>query len=99
MHYHHIEDEDGDLAAVVPFCCDSCHRGWCAENGATYGGWNGCQEGSDSPEWCAQCGVRCGIGSEGCDADCLTTVVNLLTPIPGNCAHGLPFTIEPSLVG
>jgi hypothetical protein len=56
-HYHFIEDETGDLVELVPFCSDSCHRQWCADNNETYGGWNGCQEGSDAGEWCALCGV------------------------------------------
>jgi hypothetical protein len=98
MHAYLVEDDRGDLVEVVPLCSDSCHRDYCRARGVDYGGWNGCQE-SGSDEWCAQCGIRCGIGSDEseCSAECLPVVVNILGPIAGGCAHGRPFWIDPAL--
>jgi len=56
MHYHLIEDADGNLLNVVPFCSDFCHRTWCYQNAQEYGGWNGCHEGADYDQECEQCG-------------------------------------------
>jgi len=75
MHYHHIEDVDGELFDLVPFCSDSCHRSWCEANDETYDGWFGCQEGSDGVEWCIECGVVAGgLDVETCQMNIL--VVN-----------------------
>ena len=59
MHYHFIEDADGDLVDAVPFCSDACHRDWCRAQGERYGGWNGAHGGADYPEPCAECGELC----------------------------------------
>lgn len=87
MHYHHVK-ENGELVDLVPFCCDSCHRAWCEENGVAYDGWFGCHEGSDSPEFCACCGVYAGGGIE-CDCQCDNVVVNRFRSEHGEkCEHG-----------
>jgi hypothetical protein len=75
MHYYPIKDATGDLVDLVPFCSDSCHRDWCNDHGAEYGGWNGCQEGGDYAEFCAQCGVFAG-GTAECDHQSDNIVVN-----------------------
>jgi hypothetical protein len=54
-HYFPIEDVEGNLVDVVPFCSDWCHWNWCDQNGKRYGGWNGCHE-HDHTEVCANCG-------------------------------------------
>jgi len=98
MHYRQTEDAQGDLIDLVPFCCDSCHQAWCAHYGEAYDGWNGCQEEADYPQWCAMCGVRCALGTEEpCVVECLPLVMNLLTPTPGACAHGIPYYVAPRL--
>lgn len=85
MHYHHIEDE----VDLVPFCSDSCHRDWCARNGAEYAGWFGCQEGGDSAEYCANCGTVCNVGHDGCDCQRDNVVVNRFASTDGvKCEHG-----------
>jgi len=57
-HIHDIDDlETGDIIDRHWFCSDTCHRSWCREAGANYGGWNGCHElVSDTPVPCHQCG-------------------------------------------
>jgi hypothetical protein len=75
MHYHNVEDESGDLVDVVPFCSDSCNRDYCAKHGLTYQGWNGCQEGPDSPMFCASCGVYAG-GAAQCEHQRDNVLVN-----------------------
>lgn len=57
MHTHHLCDDDGNLVDLVPFCSDWCHQEWCRVTGFAYGGWNGCHEGGDSEEYCAECGA------------------------------------------
>jgi len=70
MHIHCVEDTKGDVIDVIPFCSDGCHRDYCREHGLAYGGWFGCQEGGDYPEWCAQCGVFAGGEAEcSCQTD------------------------------
>lgn len=94
MHYYYVEDEQGDLVDLIPFCCDSCHREWCRKNSLDYGGWSGCNE-SDSPEWCHNCGVRCNVGNETeCDWTCAPLTVNLIGPMEGACEHGVPNWID-----
>jgi hypothetical protein len=88
MHYHYIEDNKGDLVDLVPFCSDSCHVAWCESNAETYGGWNGCQEGGDSVEFCANCGVVTG-GTYECDEQRDNVVVNRVLSTDGEkCSHG-----------
>ena len=55
-HYHYVEDDQGDLVELVTFCGDWCHRSWCVDHDAIYGGWNGCHE-IEYQEPCAQCGI------------------------------------------
>lgn len=88
MHYHYIEDPTGQLVDLVPFCSDNCHREWCATNEESYQGWNGCQEGSDYVEFCAQCGVVAG-GAYQCDHQRDNVVVDrFLSPDGEQCDHG-----------
>jgi hypothetical protein len=87
MHYHHVEDDGGDVVDLVPFCCDSCHRDYCRENGLEYGGWNGCHEGSDSAEFCANCGTYAG-GAADCDCQTNNVVVGRFLSKRGErCRH------------
>jgi hypothetical protein len=87
MHYHYIEGATGDLIDLVPFCSDDCHRSWCADTGEEYI-WNGCHEGADYPEYCAQCGVYAG-GTPECDCQRYNVLVNRLRcDAPEICAHG-----------
>ncbi|KKM23519.1 hypothetical protein LCGC14_1614390 [marine sediment metagenome] len=51
MHYHYIEDSNGDLVDLIPYCSDTCHR---LDQGDSYQGWNGCHE-SQSSERCTYC--------------------------------------------
>lgn len=92
MHTHYIEDSTGDLVDIVPFCCDACHHDWCADNGVPYAGWSGCNEGGDSQEFCASCGVYCGGGTgedSPCDCQCENIVVNRILSTDGKkCEHG-----------
>jgi hypothetical protein len=53
MHMHYIEDEQGDVVDIVPYCSDYCHR---EGEGTDYQGWNGCHEGADYDQECANCG-------------------------------------------
>jgi hypothetical protein len=88
MHYHHIEDDRGDLVDLVPFCCAACNQSWCRDNGMEYQGWNGCQEGSDYPEWCANCGGYAG-GAIECEHQRNNVVVNRFLSEEGEkCSHG-----------
>lgn len=75
MHYHHVENSDGELVDLIAFCSDACHRDYCADHGLEYGGWNGCQEGSDYVEFCAACGVVAG-GKFECEHQRDNVVVN-----------------------
>ena len=87
MHYHMIEDDTGDLVDIVHFCSDACHRQWCEDNDEKYGGWNGCNEGSDSVEFCDNCGVVAG-GTYECDCQRDNVVVNLFLSEEGEkCEH------------
>jgi len=90
MHVHEIEDEHGDLADVVPFCSDACHREWCAESSAyPYAGWNGAREGGDANEYCANCGVIASCGEGACEHQRDNVVVNRFTSQLGiACDHG-----------
>jgi len=53
MHMHYIEDEQGDVVDIVAYCSDYCHR---EGEGEDYQGWNGCHEGADYDQECANCG-------------------------------------------
>jgi hypothetical protein len=90
MHYHEIDDANGDLSELIPFCSNSCHRQWCADWGATYAGWNGAHEGAEYNEYCASCGVIAHAGDEdacACQRD--NVVVNRFTTEEGEtCEHG-----------
>ncbi len=89
MHYHLIEDKDGQLVDLVPLCSDACHRGWCETHGVPYTGWNGAQEGGDSVEYCANCGVVAG-GAYECEHQRNNVVVNRFRSEAGEkceCGH------------
>lgn len=91
MHYHMIEDERGNLVELIPFCCDACHREYCESNNLEYGGRNGCHEGSDSPEFCANCGAFAG-GTAECDCQRDNVIVNRFLSEEGeryDCGHWL----------
>jgi hypothetical protein len=53
MHIHMVFDKDGDMEDYIPYCSDFCH--W-EDQGDNYGGWNGCHEGADYAQECANCG-------------------------------------------
>ena len=74
MHIHLIE-RNGDVVDLIPFCSDTCHRKYCADNMLTYDGWNGCNEGGDGVDFCAQCGVVAG-GDYECEHQRDNIVVN-----------------------
>jgi hypothetical protein len=90
MHYHEINDENGDLSALIPFCSDSCHVEWCRVNDVEYGGWNGAHEGADYNEYCASCGVIAHAGDDdACEHQRGNVVVNRFTTEDGEtCEHG-----------
>jgi hypothetical protein len=81
MHYHFVEDDSGNVVDLIPFCSDLCHRAWCADHGSTYGGWNGCHEGGDSAEFCANCGDCCheGGGSVEIGSKAMTQILPMQT--------------------
>jgi len=89
MHIHIVENGDGNVVDVIPFCSDSCHRAYCAAHAdLPYGGWNGCNDGGDSVEFCAQCGVVAG-GTCECDCQRDNVVVNRFASDAGDkCQHG-----------
>lgn len=53
-HYRTLEDKQGDLIDLIPFCGDACHRDYCLEHGLEYQGWNGCHE-TSYDQICAKC--------------------------------------------
>jgi hypothetical protein len=86
MHEVMIEDSSGELIDTIPYCSDSCAR-----TDSAYAGWFGCVEtGQDA--WCASCGARCSVDSEGeCTWECLPVVVNVFPGYDSDpCQHGLP---------
>ena len=88
MHYHFFTDTQGNLVELVPFCCDACHRQWCDTHDLLYGGWNGCQEGGDYAEFCANCGTFAG-GAPECPCQRDNVVVNRFRSEEGEkCEHG-----------
>mgnify|MGYP001591948376 CR=1 FL=1 len=73
MHYHEIEDLNGDLIDLEYYCSDLCHQD---SQGVAYAGWNGAHEGPDYVVYCANCGVRLNVGdNDQCDATCVPLVV------------------------
>ena len=54
MHYLEVILDD-DLVDLIPFCSDWCHQQYCRAHDVEYEGWNGCHEGSDAAEYCANC--------------------------------------------
>lgn len=89
MHVHIIKNGPGNVVDVVPFCSDACHRDWCAEHSnCPYEGWNGCNEGSNGPEFCTNCGVFAG-GTPECEHQRDNVVVNRFRCDEGEkCDHG-----------
>lgn len=90
MHYHYVNDESGDLCDTIAFCCDPCHRAYMDAHPdlGEYQGWNGCHEGGDSPEFCANCGVFAG-GTPECDCQRDNVLVGRFASEAGEkCIHG-----------
>jgi hypothetical protein len=87
MHYVLTDDD------AIPYCSDTCAR-----TDPRYAGWYGAQEGTDSTEYCASCGVRCSIGlSSGCTWVCVPLVVAVIMDYTADhCAHGLPMAVAVS---
>ena len=89
MHYHTVEDESGDTIDLIPFCSDACNRAYCKQHGLQYQGWYGCHEGSDYPEFCANCGVYAGGLAPQCDCHAHNVIVNRFPSDTGErCEHG-----------
>ena len=89
MHIRQLEDARGDLADVIPFCSDSCHRDWCQATGTEYAGWDGCHESPDYNSYCAMCGVIAGCGPDACEHQRENLVVNRFVTRDGEtCGHG-----------
>lgn len=59
-HLHFIEDTAGDVVDAIYFCSDYCHKDYCHAQGIEYGGWNGCHEIHENPQWCESCGNALG---------------------------------------
>jgi len=77
MHYHYLEDDNGDLVDALPMCSDACHRGYCQQTDETYEGWTGANEGSEFVDYCVMCGVVAGgLGMAECQT--ANVVVNRL---------------------
>jgi hypothetical protein len=92
-HYHEIEDEQGDLSTLIPFCSDSCHRDWHLRqtdaSTAEYEGWNGCHDDADCSEYCANCGVIAHAGDDACEHQRDNIVVNRFVTEDGEmCPDG-----------
>lgn len=102
MHYLFIEDKDGNLVDLIPFCSDYCHYNYCLEQGIEYSGWNGGYEGADYREYCAQCGTYAGGGTgEDEPCDCMLNngmVARLLSEIGEKCEHGNYIQLPASLL-
>ena len=89
MHAHYVNAPNGDRTDVIPLCSDSCHREYDAKHKLDYEGWNGTQEGSDSNEYCANCGVIVSCGEDACEHQRDNVVVNRFTTTEGEiCEHG-----------
>jgi len=90
MHVHIIENGVGNVVDVIPFCSDAYHRDYCASHSdLKYEGWNGCHEGGDSVEFCAECGVVAG-GTYECNHQSDNVVVNRFVCDNGercDCGH------------
>ena len=89
MHVHLIENGENNIVDVIYFCSDACHKEYCNKHSdLTYDGWNGCQEGGESVEFCANCGVVAG-GTYECDCQQDNVVVNRFLSEEGEkCEHG-----------
>ena len=89
MHAHIIENGKNNIVDIIYFCSDVCHREYCkSHTDLTYDGWNGCNEGSDSVEFCSNCGVVAG-GTYDCDCQKYNMVVNRFPSEEGEkCEHG-----------
>jgi hypothetical protein len=89
MHEHIIEDENGNTVDSVRFCSDRCHHDWHQQTDTPYEGWNGCHEGSDANEYCAQCGVIVWCGEDSCKCQRDNVLVNRFRTESGEyCEHG-----------
>ena len=88
MHIHAVENGAGNVVDVIPFCSDACQREYCRSHpDIEYDGWHGSQEGGDSVEYCASCGVVC--WGHDCDCQRDNVVVNRFPSETGEkCEHG-----------
>jgi hypothetical protein len=58
MHFHFVEDDNGELIDVIDLCSDFCNQAYCQANpGNVYTGWNGCHE-IEFDSVCAECGDK-----------------------------------------
>ncbi len=87
MHVH-IDEINGNVVDVIYFCSDACHQQYILNHpDLTYDGWNGCNEGGDSIEFCSNCGVVAG-GTYECDCQRDNVVVNRFPSKEGEkCEH------------
>lgn len=100
MHAHYLETPNGDLSAVISFCSDSCHFAYDSAHGLVYEGWNGALEGSDSNEYCANCGVICSCGEGSCEHQRDNVLVNRFITAEGEqCSHGNWIQLPASMIG
>lgn len=100
MHAHYVNAPNGDLTDEIPFCSDSCHYGYDLSHGIPYEGWNGALSGSDSNEYCANCGVICSCGEDACEHQRDNVVVNRFITVEGEqCEHGNWIQLPESMMG
>jgi len=100
MHAHYVNAPNGDLSGVIPFCSDSCHVEYDGKHDLPYEGWNGALEGSDSNEYCANCGVICSCGKEACEDQRDNVIVNRFVTAEGEmCSHGNWIQLPASMIG
>jgi hypothetical protein len=82
MHEVYVEDENGELIDVLPYCSDACAR-----TDENYAGWAGAHE-TEFTTWCMNCGVVIGGFEPECE-HVYPVVVNLIgTPEDEYCEHG-----------
>lgn len=90
-HYIDVNDTNGDLIDLIPFCCASCRTDYCRDNSIETDENFSNAEGGDSNEYCAECGVIAHIGfeEESCEHQRDNFVVNRFQSEEGEvCEHG-----------
>jgi hypothetical protein len=100
-HYHELNDANGDLANVIPFCSDACHQDWHRPvHHRKYEGWNGAHDGADYTEYCGQCGVVASAGEDSCEHQRENVIVNRFrTPDGEMCGHGNWIQLPQKMIG